>query len=613
MTIVPLQRVVLYGLVDEKARVLSELQTLGCLHLDRFAPSAGEDGRAERRQGTPAASPQAREALDYLLAGRPRRRQVRHAAAFDPHAVQNRALEIRDRTRTLEDERDALLHRIEALEPWGDFRVPAPEALGGMQLWFYVVPHYRMREVRETNLDWAVVGRDNRASYVVVLAAGEPSGMPVPRVHTGSQPLSELQDRLDAVELEIQDLQAERASLTRWCTLFRQSLDRLDDSAARTRAAGDTLDAAPVFALQGWVPAARADEVRRHAETERLAVTIAPPGPDDDPPTLLANAPPAASGQDLVQFYTIPGYRTWDPSSAVFFSFAVFFAMILSDAGYALLLSLPLMLYWGRMGASDLGRRLRALFASLLGAALAWGVMVGGYFGLDPPPGTLLAGLQILNVNDYEAMMAVSITVGILHLLIANGAIAWQRRSEARGLGALGWVVMLLGGTALWAGYGGAGPDMVFADGLVETGPWLLGAGGLLVLGFTAPHKKPLGRLLGGLLGLTGITSAFGDVLSYLRLFALGLASASLALAFNDLAGTVADALPGLGLFLALLVLLIGHGLNLTLALMSGFVHGLRLNFIEFFRWCVPEEGHPFQAFARKAAPEPGDGRGARL
>lgn len=312
MTIVALQRVVLYGLVDEKARVLAALQTLGCLHLDRLAPppAASESGRAESRAHTPAPSTEAREALDYLLAGRPRRRQVRHAAAFDPHAVQNRALEVRNRTRALEDERDALLHRIAELEPWGDFRFPTAEELGGVRLWFYVVPHYRMREVRETDLAWAVVGRDNRASYVVVLAESAPSGMPVPRVRTGDQPLSDLQDRLDAVELEIQDLQAERASLTRWCDLFRRSLDRLDDSAARGRAAGQTLDADPVFALQGWVPVARAGEVRAYAEAEGLAVTVAPPGPDDDPPTLLANAPPAASGQDLVQFYTTPGYQT---------------------------------------------------------------------------------------------------------------------------------------------------------------------------------------------------------------------------------------------------------------------------------------------------------------
>ncbi len=84
---------------------------------------------------------------------------------------------------------------------------------------------------------------------------------------------------------------------------------------------------------------------------------------------------------------------------------------------------------------------------------------------------------------------------------------------------------------------------------------------------------------------LAGISRIFGDALSYLRLFALGLASASLALTFNQLAQDVYHSLPGMGLFLSLLIILVGHLLNLMLCLMSGVVHGLRLNFIEFFHW----------------------------
>jgi V/A-type H+-transporting ATPase subunit I len=103
-----------------------------------------------------------------------------------------------------------------------------------------------------------------------------------------------------------------------------------------------------------------------------------------------------------------------------------------------------------------------------------------------------------------------------------------------------------------------------------------------------------------GLRALTDITKAFGDVLSYLRLFALGLASASLALTFNGLAHQVAAVYPGIGVLLALLILLVGHGLNLALSLMSGVVHGLRLNFIEFYNWGLSEEGYPFKAFARR-------------
>ena len=110
--------------------------------------------------------------------------------------------------------------------------------------------------------------------------------------------------------------------------------------------------------------------------------------------------------------------------------------------------------------------------------------------------------------------------------------------------------------------------------------------------------------VLDGLQGLSNVTKIFGDVLSYLRLFALGLASASLALTFNDLARQVAAEVPGLGLLFAILILLVGHVLNLLLSVMSGVVHGLRLNFIEFYNWALLGEGYPFRPFRKKEASE---------
>ncbi|MGD9409517.1 MAG: V-type ATPase 116kDa subunit family protein, partial [Thiohalocapsa sp.] len=106
-------------------------------------------------------------------------------------------------------------------------------------------------------------------------------------------------------------------------------------------------------------------------------------------------------------------------------------------------------------------------------------------------------------------------------------------------------------------------------------------------------------RGLDGLLALTQVTKIFGDTLSYLRLFALGLASASLALTFNDLARQVGAQVPGLGLLLQILLLLIGHGLNMALGLVSGVVHGLRLNYIEFYNWALSGEGYPFRPFKK--------------
>ena len=109
-----------------------------------------------------------------------------------------------------------------------------------------------------------------------------------------------------------------------------------------------------------------------------------------------------------------------------------------------------------------------------------------------------------------------------------------------------------------------------------------------------------LKRILEGLHSLTDITKLFGNTLSYMRLFALGLAGASLALTFNKLALEVYYALPGLGLLCSLLILLFGHTFNIVLCIISGVLHGLRLNFIEFFNWSLTAEGHPFKAFAKK-------------
>ena len=591
MSIVPLLKVTLYGLIEEKEQVFAELQDLGLLHLVPLSEAHGDAAAGP--------TPQARNALKFLLATRPRRRQVHDAGRFDAKVVEQRALEVQSHIRDLEDRRDFLRRRIQDLEPWGDFRLFQEETPEGLQLWFYILHHYQLDRIPKDDLIWEVVHRDNRFSYVVVLSVDEPQGMPVERTHTGKVPLSQLRRDLEDTEVELEDLQAERVSLSRWCDLFASSINRLEDRASLDDVLGRTYDEPPLFALQGWVAQPEAGRVRKFAAAQHLALVIEPPSAGEQPPTLMDNPEPVAGGQNLVSFYMTPGYTTWDPSLIVFFSFALFFAMIMSDAGYALVLGAIVALYWRRMGRSNTGKRLRNLFLALTGASLLWGMLTGSYFGTAPPAGTPLAALHLLDINDTATMMRLSVVIGVLHIAMANLADAWRRRHSFGALAPLGWVVLLAGGMVLWLASDGTGPTV-----LKQTGPWLMTVGGAAVLFFSGEQGGVFRRLLSGLLALTRITSAFGDVLSYLRLFALGIASASLALAFNDLAGNIAAQSPAFGKLLALLILLLGHGLNFGLAVMSGFVHGLRLNFIEFFNWSVSEEGYPFRAFARKEGTE---------
>ena len=170
-------------------------------------------------------------------------------------------------------------------------------------------------------------------------------------------------------------------------------------------------------------------------------------------------------------------------------------------------------------------------------------------------------------------MMKISIAIGVCHLVLGNAIVAYLNRGRVIALAKLGWIAALCGGFLL--AYSAA-DSSAYAAGLY------LIVGGLVSVflfsserALTGNPKDYLWRVLDGAQALTGVMGMFGDVLSYMRLFALGLASASLALTFNDLAVLqIKDAVPGLGLLLALLLLLLGHILNLGLSIMSGVVHG---------------------------------------
>lgn len=596
MSIVPLHKVTLYGLSHDQESVLTELQRLGCLHLIplQSPPQESEAAPLTRDEN-------AHKALLYLSDVRRQRHQVLDDVDFDFDRVVQAALANKQMRRDTEDRRYFLVKRIQELEPWGNFTLPSIDELGGYRLWFYQMPHQKMKLLQDLTLPWQQISADHRFAYIVVIAKEEPppSALPVPRTHTGSVPLAALKHELQRVEIQLEDLEAEHEALSRWIQLLAKNLDRADDQAAVQYAETQTREVEGILMVQGWIPTRDLSQLQAFAEQQELALLAEPTRPDDSPPTLMDNPPELSSGQDLVSFYQTPGYRTWDPSIVVFFSFALFFAMILSDAGYALVLALLLLCYWRSMGKRAGGRHFRTLSVVGLVMAVLYGVLVGSYFGVEPEQipriGQLLARLKLLNINNYEGMMQLSIAIGCLHIAFANAIVAFQSGGFAGKAKPLGWIAIVVGGFVL--SLGDRAP-MGFHLGLG------LLIGGFCVIflgGFVGTRRpSPALRLVGGLAALTGIAKLFGDVMSYLRLFALGLASASLALTFNQLAEQVYQAVPGLGLLFSLLILIVGHGINLGLGIISGFVHGLRLNFIEFFNWGIADEGYPFRAFAKK-------------
>lgn len=597
MAIVPLDKVTLYGTLDQKETVLDRLQALGCMHLVNL--------RDPDFDAIETVSKESREALQYLQAAPSKRHATLKRLRYDREQVVEQALAIKQARITRFEERDHLHRAIADLEPWGDFQIPADLENAGMQFWFYVVPRRRVEEIQQTDYLWHIAASDNQNAYVVIVAPEQPSELGFVPVPLDRRPLSELKRRAEEVAEELDDLHWQRVSLTRWTRLLQLDLDEADDRAARRAAGAGTWDAQTLFALQGWVPKSATQQVRDLADEFSLAITVEPDRQDELPPTLLQNPSAIAGAESCVTFYITPNYRTWDPTPVVYVAFSFFFAMIVSDAGYGLVMAALLLGFRKRLGRTASGRHFRNLLRGIVVLTIVYGVVAGSYFGWSPPPDSWPGRMQMKwadrpFVENQQAMMIVSITIGVVHLVAANLIRAWKDRRTLRSLGRVGWAIIMLGGFA-------AAIAAFFGDPLIERlGEAALLVGAMLVLLFSSDEplwtwsaKSHMRRMLDGIMQTANLPKAFGDILSYLRLFALGLASAQLAVTFNGLSQDAARA-GGVGTLLAIVIWCVGHGINFLLALIGGVVHGLRLNCIEFFNWSLTEEGHPFQPFRKK-------------
>jgi V/A-type H+-transporting ATPase subunit I len=597
MAIVDLDKVTLYGTSAQKSAVVDGLQQLGCTHLI--------DLQYDTTELPEFISKDARQALRLLRASPIRRTKTSSRREYDRDSVVGRVLQIEERRQVFTAERDQLEKAIRDLQPWGSFSRLGSDEIGGAEFFFYVVPLHEMSQLPSAQV-WHVAHRDNRFGYVVVIATEPPEVMPGQLVELDDRSLDLLRERLLGVREELEHLHWDLVSLTRWRSLLQFDLDMADDKAAQAAAAKRVLDDDSVFALQAWVPRSATADVQRFAQQHQLAMTAAPASRDEKPPTLLNNPRRVAGAEGCVTFYITPGYHAWDPTSVVFFSFSLFFAMIVSDAGYGLVMLALVILLWRKLSKTQASMNFRNLMLGIVSATILYGVLVGSYFGLEPHVGGVLDRLRVrINgepmMSNQTAMMAIAVAIGVAHLTLANVIAAWNRRSTSRWIGHLGWAVAMIGAFLLGTGV------IWEMDALSSFGKAFVISGAVALVLFSSDEplatwsiKSHLQRMFDGLMQVANVPKAFGDTLSYLRLFALGLASAQLAVTFNGLAGNAFSA-GGIGVLMGLLILTVGHGINFLLGLMGGVVHGLRLNCIEFFNWSLKEEGYPFQPFKRKA------------
>jgi V/A-type H+/Na+-transporting ATPase subunit I len=347
--------------------------------------------------------------------------------------------------------------------------------------------------------------------------------------------------------------------------------------------------------LQGFIPAKRKDILLRTSKKLHWATLLEEPSAEDRVPTMITIPKIFRIVQPVFKFIGIsPGYHEWDVSVCFLLFFTIFFAMIVGDAGYGILffaVALVLkIIYW----KNEKYKLPINLFFVLSIATIAWGVLTSSFFGL--PQEILprqLHGIEALTsptLKDKNIQYLCFLLAGI-HLSFARIWKATIFRNSLKALGQIGWALFI------WGNFFTAIKLIVFTQmPYPQFAYYLYAIGAILILLFYVQWNN-----VGSVFNLPfDFIGSFTDVLSYIRLFAVGLASYYIAESFNNMGNMIMHISPYL-IVLTIIVLLFGHLLNIGLALMGVLVHGIRLNTLEFSNHMELEwTGSTYKPFTRK-------------
>jgi V/A-type H+/Na+-transporting ATPase subunit I len=584
--IVKVKKITFVGLKQEKEHFIDRLQEMGVAHIT-FPAEAVEPSEVARELQKVT---EIRKFLSRLGT-----RTMPSDLSVDYSAVCSRREELGQRENRLLSELSILKKERDFLEPWGDFD-PQDIALfrsKGLDIRFYRLA----RKVFETiSLDpfFYHITRQTEGEVAFVAMAAKPAEMGVAEEKLPAKSVSQIDREIEAKTGELAKIRKEYQSLAEKIQALIDAEARLRDDYEYRRVLLNTNSALDdrLFVLTCWTPIPEDELVKRIGEGFTFGHFSEHHEKGERVPVLLSNKTAFNSGEDLVEVYSHPNHNDFDPSGLVLYCFAVFYGMIIGDAGYGFIsLALTALLHWKVKSKNPLWIRFRRLCYLLSCSVIFFGIISASYFGISLSTENPLNELLLLNLNTKDGqnqVMLISVIMGMAHISIAL-AIKFYR---TRDLPTLGWIIVIWSGYALLHSKMGKGVDNPVAMYIAIVGI------GLVVL-FTSKSRNPLIRILLGINGSLGVVQLLADCLSYMRLFALGLATMYMCQTFNMLADMCYKGLPYIGFIPAVLILVAGHAINLLLGIMGGVVHGLRLNFLEWYRWCFEGDGLTFKPFRK--------------
>ena len=509
-----------------------------------------------------------------------------------PGTILKKVLQMDAETETLHQKITALDKAYRALYPWGDFSVELIRKLEeeGIMLRFFSVSEKKFRAHWHDQYNIEVISHGGgKTNFVIVQREGETIDIEAEEVKAPERPASGVLKEKEELEARIEEIKtfySENAAAflpvlekARVQTENRVSFDNVMRSTDKQ--ADDRL-----MVLEGWVPDPEQEQVEEFLDEHGIFYLSSAPEKGDDVPVLLTNNKYSRLFEPIGKLYSLPKYGELDltPFFAPFFM--LFFGFCLGDAGYGLLILIGATLIKPRVNEGM--KRILTLMQWLGFTTIVLGELFGTFFGINlievAAQGRIswLVPFRELMFNS-EKMFYFALVLGglqIIYGMCIKAANLMMQRGFKYALSIIGWIILIVGSIVLYAVRNENNMNMINMLFYI-----LLGASGILIMFLNNPDKNLLINFGGGLWDVYSmVTGVMGDLLSYIRLFALGVSSAILGYVFNDLALQMSGDIPVLSQLIFVVILLIGHGLNIFMASLGAFVHPMRLTFVEFYK-----------------------------
>ncbi|MEG0032911.1 MAG: hypothetical protein RR689_01245 [Mucinivorans sp.] len=488
---------------------------------------------------------------------------------------------------------------------WGDFDPRAVDMLAdrGVKLRFFETTVKAFSDQWAQDLPIEVVNRTKTDVYfVVVEQLNNPIDIHINALEVKAPASSATLKDEEIARLEAQITDAQR-DIAR-CAIAREALlqeiqtlsENIDFE--QVKIAGEDAADGTLKILEGWSPNEDRAAIVDFAESQGVVFTVEDAKIEQNPPIKLKNHFFARLYEPIGSLYLQPRYNELDMTPFFAPFFMIFFGMCLGDAGYGLLFIAVILAVWKKIPKKMKDFAWLGIFLCL--AAVIFGILSGNVFGIELIKVDALVDFKefFLDPND---VFYISIALGAVQVLFGQVLRIFNRAKRGGsfiyGLSSLGWVILFV--SSLIAGF-----DLFGAAFSFQSIAYLIVAGlaGVLILFLNKPKKNPFVNLGAGLYSCYEMaTGVVGDLISYVRLFAIGLAGTVIAQVFNELSKGLSGDIPVISFLIMVVILVIGHGLNIFISALGAFVHPVRLTFVEFYKNAEFEGGgRVFKPFKRK-------------